>query len=130
MYPNNASFVLRNTNFLLSVTVRNNIFSIYTCFTVVSHVALYTRTSERINAIDTSPVVSARVAMAFVYVWKHNNDTFYVSPMLSRGWAKASACCFQICLSFSILCQLVPFQKSFSLSLQRLAGLPLDVFLS
>ena len=28
---------------------------------------------------------------------------------MSRGWAKASACCFHICLSSAILCYMVPF---------------------
>ena len=43
-----------------------------------------------------------------------------------RGWAKASSCCFHICLSCAILCQIVAFQWSSSSSLHRLARLPLD----
>ena len=50
------------------------------------------------------------------------------AAILSRGWAKASACCFHICLSCAILCQMVPFQYSSSSSLHRLAGLPLCHF--
>ena len=41
---------------------------INTCFTTESRVAFYTRTGERINAIDASPFVSAWAAVTFVYV--------------------------------------------------------------
>ena len=52
------------------------------------------------------------------------------AAVVSRGWANLSACCFPICLSCAILCQMVPFQYSSSSSLHRLADLPLGVFLS
>ena len=35
----------------------------------------------------------------------------YISAVLSRGWAKASACCFQVCLSCTVLFQVVSFQS-------------------
>ena len=54
----------------------------------------------------------------------------HCAAMLSRGWAKASACCFHICLSCAILCQMLPFQYSSSSFLHRLAGLSLGLFLS
>ncbi len=53
---------------------------------------------------------------------------YHCSAGVSRGWAKASACRFQICLSYAILCQMVPFEYSSSLSLHHFAGLPLDRF--
>ena len=52
----------------------------------------------------------------------------HYAAIVFRGWAKASACCFHIYLSCAILCQMVLFQSS--LSLQRLAGIPLGLFLS
>ena len=42
--------------------------------------------------------------------------------------AKALACCFQICLYFAVLCQMLPFQSSSSPSVHHLAGLTLDRF--
>ena len=47
----------------------------------------------------------------------------YISAVLSHGWAKASACCFQVCLSCAVLCQVVSFQYSSKSSLHRFAGL-------
>ena len=46
---------------------------------------------------------------------------------MSRGWAKASACRFQITLSCAFLCHIVSLQY---LSLHRLALLPCRIFLS
>ena len=54
---------------------------------------------------------------------------FYVSAVLSRGWAKASACCFQECLSCAVLCQVVSFQYSSKSFLHLFAGLPHNLFL-
>ena len=34
---------------------------------------------------------------------------------VSRGWAKASACCFHICLSGAILCRIKKHRHVFSL---------------
>ena len=49
---------------------------------------------------------------------------------MSRGWAKASACCLQITLSCAFLCHIVsPLYLSRS-SLHRLSGLPCRLFLS
>ena len=53
----------------------------------------------------------------------------YISAVLSRGWAKASACCFQVCLSCAVLCQVVSFQYSSKSSLHLFAGLPRNIFL-
>ena len=47
---------------------------------------------------------------------------------MSRGWAKASACCFNVCLTCAILCEMILFRQSSSSSLHRLAGSPLDRF--
>ena len=52
-----------------------------------------------------------------------------ISAVLSRGWAKASACCFQVCLSCDVLCQVVSFQYSSKSSLHRFAGFPRNLFL-
>ena len=40
----------------------------------------------------------------------HDHDHHHCAAIVSRGWAKASACCFHICLSYAILWQMVPFQ--------------------
>ena len=55
--------------------------------------------------------------------------SIYTSAILSRGWAKTSACCFQVCLSCAVLCQVVSFQYSSKSSLHRFAGLPYNLFL-
>ena len=49
---------------------------------------------------------------------------------MSRGWAKASACCLQITLSCAFLCHIVSLQYWSRSSLHRLAGLPCRLFLS
>ena len=49
---------------------------------------------------------------------------------MSRGWAKASACCLQITLSCASLCHIVSLQYLSRSSLHRLAGLPCRLFLS
>ena len=49
----------------------------------------------------------------------------HCTVIVSRGWANASTCSFQIYLSCAILHQLVSIQYS---SLHRLAGLTLDCF--
>ena len=49
---------------------------------------------------------------------------------MSRGWAKASACCLQTTLSCAILCHIVSLQYLSRSSLHRLAGLPCRLFLS
>ena len=56
--------------------------------------------------------------------------SIYISAVLSRGWAKASACCFQVCLSCAVLCQVVSLQYSSKSSLHLFAGLPRNLFLS
>ena len=56
-----------------------------------------------------------------IYIIHHH----HCAAIVSRGWAKASSCCFHICLSCAILCQMVPFQELSSSCLHRLAGLPL-----
>ena len=49
---------------------------------------------------------------------------------MSRGWAKASACCLQTTLSCAFLCHIVSLQYLSRASLHRLAGLPCRLFLS
>ena len=49
---------------------------------------------------------------------------------MSRGWAKASACHFQITLSCAVLCHIVSLQYLSRSSLHRLAGLPYRMFVS
>ena len=49
---------------------------------------------------------------------------------MSRGWAKASACCLQVTLSCAVLCHIVSLQHLSRLSLHRMAGLPCRLFLS
>ena len=49
---------------------------------------------------------------------------------MSRGWAKASACCLQTILSCAFLCHIVSLQYLSRSSLHRLAGLPCRLFLS
>ena len=49
---------------------------------------------------------------------------------MSRGWAKASACCLQTTLSCAFLCHIVSLQYVSRSSLHRLAGLPCRLFLS
>ena len=55
--------------------------------------------------------------------------SIYISAVLSCGWAKASACCFQVCISCAVLCQMVSFQYSTKSSLHRFAGLLRNLFL-
>ena len=40
----------------------------------------------------------------------HHRQHPHCSAIVPRGGAKASACCFHICLSCAILCQMVPYQ--------------------
>ena len=49
---------------------------------------------------------------------------------MPRGWAKASACRFQITLSLAVRCHIVSLQYLSRSSLHRLAGLPCRLFLS
>ena len=52
-----------------------------------------------------------------------------VKYIMSRGWLKTSACCFQVCLSWAVFCQVVSFQYSSKSSLHLFAGLPRNLFL-
>ena len=47
--------------------------------------------------------------------------------VVSRGWVKASAGCFQVCRSCVTLCQMMSFQKVSISPLTFLAGLPGDL---
>ena len=49
--------------------------------------------------------------------------------VVSRGWAKASACRLQITMSCAFLCHIVSLQYLSRSSLHRLAGLPCRLFL-
>ena len=58
------------------------------------------------------------------------DGSIYISAVLSSGWAKASACCFYVCLSCAaVLCQVVSFEYSSKSFLHRFAGLPRSLFL-
>ena len=46
------------------------------------------------------------------------------AAVVSRGWAKASACHFQVSLSCAVVCHIVSLQYLSRSSLHRLAGLP------
>ena len=54
----------------------------------------------------------------------------HLAVVVSRGWAKASACRLQITLSCAVLCHIVSLQYLSRSSLHRLAGLPCRLFLS
>ena len=54
----------------------------------------------------------------------------HYAAVVSRGWAKASACRLQITLSCSYLCHIVSLQYLSRSSHHRLAGLPCRIFLS
>ena len=41
----------------------------------------------------------------YLYIRHHLH---HCAAIVSRGWAKASTCCFHICLSCPLLCQMVP----------------------
>ena len=59
----------------------------------------------------------------------HRENVHYWAAVVSRGWAKASACSLQVSLSCAVLCQIVSLQYLSRSSLHRLAGLPLSSFL-
>ena len=52
------------------------------------------------------------------------------AAVVSRGWAKASACRLQMTLSCAVLCHIVSLQYSSRSSFHRLAGLFCRLFLS
>ena len=76
-----------------------------------------------------SPATVHRVDFYFV---PHHSIYFMLDTIakmqLKRVSAKASACCFQICLCCTLFCQTVPLQYSSSSCLHHLAGLTLDGF--
>ena len=59
----------------------------------------------------------------------NNHHHHHWTAVVSRGWAKASACRLQVSLSCAVLCQIVLLQYLSRLSLHRLAGLPCRLFL-
>ena len=65
------------------------------------------------------------VSNIYIYIYIY----IYLSAVVSRGWTKASTCCFQVCLSCAVLCQVVSFQYSSKSSLHRFAGLARNLFL-
>ena len=52
--------------------------------------------------------IRGHVSKWFSHYLSHHHH-HYVA-IVSHGWAKASACCFHMCLSCAILCQMVPIQ--------------------
>ena len=59
-----------------------------------------------------------------------NHRHHHWAAIVSRGWAKASACRLQVCLSCAVLCQIVSLQYLSRSSLHHFAGLPCRIFLS
>ena len=78
--------------------------------------------------LDT-PLLRTRSSKAHV-ANKINHHFIIWQPLVSRGWAKASACRLQITLSCAFLCHIVSLQYLSRSSLHRLAGLPCRLFLS
>ena len=60
----------------------------------------------------------------------HHHHHHHWVDVVSRGWAKTSACRLQVSLSCAALCQVVLLQYLSRSSLHRLAGLPCRLFLS
>ena len=54
----------------------------------------------------------------------------HCAAVVSRGWAKVSACHLQVSLACAVLCQIVSLQYLSRSSLHRLACLPCHIFLS
>ena len=69
------------------------------------------------------------VTLEWSYMWNGVHHHHYAA-VVSRGWAKASACRLQITLSCAFLCHIVSLQYVSRSSLHRLAGLPCRLFLS
>ena len=61
---------------------------------------------------------------------KRDHHHHHWAAVVSRGWAKASACRLQVSLSCAVLCQIVSLQYLSRSSLHRLAGLPCRLLLS
>ena len=70
------------------------------------------------------PVWSDLIALFRLEFALHRH--YHCAAVVSRGWAKASACCLQLSLS----CAIVSFQYLSRSSLHHLAGLPCRIFLS
>ena len=61
----------------------------------------------------------------------HESDAHnHWAAVVSRGWAKASACHLQVNLSCDVFCHILSIQYLSRSSLHRLAGLPCHLFLS
>ena len=59
-----------------------------------------------------------------------NHRHHHWAAVVSRGWAKASACRLQVCLSCAVLCQIVSLQYLSRSSLHHFAGLPCRMVLT
>ena len=60
----------------------------------------------------------------------HHHHRHLWAAVVSRCWAKASACRLQVSLYCAVLCQIVSLQYLCRSSLHRLAGLPCPLLLS
>ena len=73
---------------------------------------------------DRTPLVKKQPIIVCIH---HNH---HWAAVVSRGWAKASACRLQVSLFCAVLCPIVSLQCLSRSSLHRLAGLPCRLFLS
>ena len=69
-------------------------------------------------------------AMLFECMFVYHHHHHHWAAIVSRGWAKASACLLQVSLSCAVLCHIVSLQYLSRSPLRRLVGLPCRLFLS
>ena len=78
-----------------------------------------------------SPEATSSELERFKYIIHFSNHHLLSwAVVVSRGWAKASACRLQISLPCAVLCQIVSLQYLSRSSLHRLAGLSCRLLLS
>ena len=53
---------------------------------------------------------------ACIHTYIHTYNHHHCAAIVFHDWAKASACCFHICLSCAILCQMEPFKFTSTVS--------------
>ena len=72
----------------------------------------------------------AKVNVNKVNICYGHHHHHHWAAVVSRGWAKASACRLQVSLSCAVLCQIVSLQYLSRSYLRCLDGLPCRLFLS
>ena len=77
-----------------------------------------------------TPCKVTTLPFCFMFVHRHHHRSSLPSRIVSRGWAKTSACRLQVSMYCAVLCQIVSLQYLSRSALRRLAGLPLCIFLS